>query len=403
MADNSTPNIVWGPSPPPSAPPPPPAAPQIVWGTAPTAPSAPTPGATSSIGAGLGAGFGEFMLGIQQLLGKTLSTSVRSPISSAGNWLQKNAAQGITNLQQQEAPYQSAHPNLTGAGQFGGEMGAAVAPEGLVGDIAPAASWLGRGGQAIKQGVISGAEQYVPGSDYWKQKAKETAANIGGSVAGQQFFEGLGGVGKFMARNNPAAAAHAAVRKITETIAKGEKVGNSSAKDIIDLLNTSHAAGVPMTLMEAGGPNIQALAGHIARTPGAPRAIIQGSFKDRLQGATTRLAASIKKNFNAPDTRRAVQQALTESQRAASAPAYAKAFKPGSMAPLKKQFEKAFYDVSRARKQAEQESNVAEQRVTQAAAKVSRAKMNVYSNSAALREMRAAEADAVAAGSKVIQ
>ena len=79
-----------------------------------------------------------------------------------------------------------------------------------------------------------------------------------------------------------------------------------------------------------------------------------------MKGATTRIAASIKKNFDAPDTRHAVQQALTESQRAASAPAYAKAFKPGSIAPLKKQFEKAFNDVSRARKQAEQESNLAE-------------------------------------------
>ena len=88
-------------------------------------------------------------------------------------------------------------------------------------------------------------------------------------MIGQQFFEGLGGVGKFMARNNPAAAEHYAIRKIAKSIADGEKSGNTQLKDIIDLLNTSHAAGVPMTFH--GGwrkPNIKALAGHVARTPG---------------------------------------------------------------------------------------------------------------------------------------
>ena len=172
MADNSTPNIVWGPSPPPSAPPPPPAAPRI-FGERHLPRHPPQRLVPHHQLAPVSAPvLVKYMLGIQQLLGKTLSTSVRSPISSAGNWLQKNAAQGITNLQQPEAPYQSAHPNLTGAGQFGGEMGAAVAPEGLVGDIAPAASWLGRGGQAIKQGVIAGAEQSVSGSGLLEAKSQ---------------------------------------------------------------------------------------------------------------------------------------------------------------------------------------------------------------------------------------
>src|SRR5271157_4218875 len=119
MADNSTPEIVWGPSPSSSAPAA--DAPQIVWGSA---PSAPKPGDFSSIGAGLGRGFGESMLGIQQLLGKTLSTSIRGPVSSAGNWLQEDAAKGLTNLQQQEAPYQAAHPYLTGGGEMGGQVAA---------------------------------------------------------------------------------------------------------------------------------------------------------------------------------------------------------------------------------------------------------------------------------------
>ena len=368
-------------------------------GAAPSAPPTPTPGVLSSIGAGAGRGFGESMLGLQQLVGKGLSAL---PIAKTpGDWLQQNAVQGIAKLQQQAAPYQAAHPIATGAGDIGSQAAAAIAPESLIGDIAPAAGWLGRLGQAARTGVISGAEQPVSGPDYWTQKAKETAANIAGSMAGGQITEGLGGIAKLFSKSTPESAAHTAVKKIVSTIEKGQKAGYTSAKDIIDLMNTSHAAGVPMTLMEAGDANIRGLAGHIARTPGAPRAIIQGSFKDRLKGSTTRLAASIKRNFDAPDTRRAVQQALTEIQRAASAPAYAQAFKPGSIAPLKTQFEKSFNEVSRARKEAQQQLNQAKQSVTLAAAKVSRAGNDVSSNSAALRELRNAQANAEDAHAKI--
>jgi len=283
-----------------------------------------------------------------------------------------------------------------------------MAPGGLLAKAAPelsmlkpAATWIGRAGQAARTGLVSAAEQPISGPDYWKQKAEETAANVAGSVLGAQFFEGLGGIGRFFSKYKPEAAQHEAVKKIASTIAMDEKHGNSSAKDVIDLMNTSHAAGVPLTLMEAGGANIQGLAGHVARAPGASRAIIKGSFKDRLKGATTRLAASIKKNFDAPDTRRAVHQALTESQRAASAPAYEEAFKPGSIAPLKSQFEKSFNDVSRARTEAKQQLNQANQQITLASAKVSRAGMNVHSNSAALRELRSAQSNAEDAHTKL--
>ena len=68
-------------------------------GAAPSTPPAPTPGVLSSIGAGAGKGFGESMLGLQQLVGKGLS---ELPIAKTpGDWLQQNAAQGIAKLQQQ--------------------------------------------------------------------------------------------------------------------------------------------------------------------------------------------------------------------------------------------------------------------------------------------------------------
>ncbi len=378
------------------------------------------PGILPSIGAGAGAGFGEAALGAQQLLGKALSAAPPGPVrrepnetlpanvAAPVNWLQQNAAQGLAQLQQQEAPYQASHPLAAGAGDIAGQAVAAMAPGGLLSKAAPAAellkpaaTWLGRAGQAARTGLVAGAEQPISGPDYWKQKAEETAANVAGSVAGAQFFEGMGGIGRFFSKYKPEAAQHEAVKKIVSTIAKDEKHGNSYAKDVIDLMNTSHAAGVPLTLMEAGGANVQGLAGHVARAPGASRSIIRESFKNRLKGATTRLAASIKQNFDAPDTRRDVYKALNSSQMQASTPAYAKAFKPGSIAPLKTQFEKSFNEISKSRKEAQKELNVAEKRVTQAAAKVSRARMNVYSNSAALRELRSAQADAEDIAKKV--
>jgi len=407
---------------------------------APSIPSTSPPGNLTSIGAGLGRGFGESMLGAQQLLGKAITPStapkdsaflaeladrlppgetktklsnavsgIQSAASFPGEWLQKNAASGLANLQQQEAPYQAAHPNLTGAGEFGGQAVASMTPEGLAGKLAPAATWLGRAGQAVRQGLVSGAEQPVSGPDYWAQKAKETAANVAGSVAGGQIAEVPRTAANILAKYSPAAVGHHALKSVISAIDQGIESGHVKAQDIIDFFNTTRAAGVPTTLMEAGSHPVQTLAGVAARTPGKPSAIIRGSFEhrtgeDKATGegkVRSRLLASIKRNFDAPGTRRQVEDALTESQFSASRPLYKKLFQPSSVISIVKQFKEPFDQITKKIKDAEKEWKDAEQRFQGAAEKVSRGKTHVYLNSEELQAMEGAKADAEASAKKL--
>jgi hypothetical protein len=146
-------------------------------------------------------------------------------------------------------------------------------------------------------------------------------------------------------------------------------------------------------LLEAGGSNVKSLAGSVARTKGPAKQIIENSFKERLGGARQRLLGSVAKNFNAPETMRQVRGALNESQMRAARPLYEKAFRPGSLAPLKQQFEKAFTESNLAKTEAEKTLTAAQQAVKKAAAKVGRwGKVN-YDHDAAKAELERAEAN----------
>lgn len=104
-------------------------------------PSNDQPGATASLGAGLGAGFGKTVLGAQHWLGRgmravgdavsppetTLSSLItgqpqRGAIARAGDWLIKDAETGRTKLDAENAPYSQANPVINSAGRLGGEI-----------------------------------------------------------------------------------------------------------------------------------------------------------------------------------------------------------------------------------------------------------------------------------------
>jgi len=407
---------------------------------------APKPGILPSIAASAGAGFGEAALGAQQLLGKVLEApTLQAPPSLStlisgqppgqattgvagflnkisdiqnipANWLEQNAAAGLAKLQQQQAPYQAAHPFAAGAGEFGGQAVASFAPEGLLAKLpkaaellSPAETWLGRAGQAARTGLVSGAEQPISGPDYWKQKAKETAANVAGSLVGGQIAEVPRTAAHILSKYSPAAVGHHALKSVISAIDQGIESGHIKAQDIIDFFNTTRAAGVPTTLMEAGGHPVQTLAGVAARTPGKPSAIIRGSFEERTgeekstgeKKVRSRLLAAIKRNFDAPETRREAQEALRESQFAASRPLYQKLFQPSSIVSISKQFKEPFAQITKTIKAAEKEWKVAEKRFQDAAKKVSSGKTHVYLNSDELQAMEGAKADAEASAKKL--
>jgi hypothetical protein len=404
---------------------------QSHWNSLGGAPSAPAPGVGASLAAGAGEGMGRAALGTEQLLGNaltfpTLQNAAGQPATAGipgylnritnvenipGSALKADAARGLAKIDSEAAPYQAAHPIATDVGQIVGSTPAAMIPAGAAGDLATGTTWAERAGLAARVGGTVGAEQPVDpsktGRAYWAAKAKETGENVAGAVALGQGVEGANllssGIGHWMGRNAPDALNYAAARTIAKRVAQDEKGGHPSATDMIELINTAHQQNVPLSLMEVGGPNVRALAGSAARGKGTAKTIISSSFQDRIAGARERMIGSVRSAFNAPQGRRAVSEALSASQRKASEPLYDEALKPGSLAPLEKQFESAFNEASRNKKQATDALAAAKQGLTLAAAKVARAGTNVYSNSAALREMRVAQGaaqdahDAVAA------
>jgi len=83
----------------------------------------------TAIGAGLGKGLGDVVLGAQGLLGKGLQ---KLGADSAGTWLVNDAQAGKNKLAGEVAPYREAHPIATGAGEVGGNIAATLPVGGVL-------------------------------------------------------------------------------------------------------------------------------------------------------------------------------------------------------------------------------------------------------------------------------
>jgi len=158
------------------------------------------PGMLSSLGAGLGHGFGSTMLGVQQLVGRGMqalggigespnltSTITGQPpmnaVGRAGQWLTQDAEHGIANLDQQYAPYSAAHPIVAGTGNVGGQITGTL-PTAFIGPEYAGLSLAGKMGLGAIQGAAGAAMMPVqnPGNDFWTQKAEQ--AGLGGLLGG---------------------------------------------------------------------------------------------------------------------------------------------------------------------------------------------------------------------------
>lgn len=87
------------------------------------APQGEQPGMLASFGAGLGHGFGNTILGAQQLLGHGAQAA---GLDTVGNWLTKDANQGIQRNDAQYAPYSAANPMTAGAGNIAGGVASTI-------------------------------------------------------------------------------------------------------------------------------------------------------------------------------------------------------------------------------------------------------------------------------------
>lgn len=273
-------------------------------------------------------------------------------------------------------------------------------PHDAVGQVINPLNYAVRGAGLLKGGVMgaaSGAMQPVSEDAPWYQRAENAASGAAIGLGLGAAFRGLSAAGRAMldkvAPLGQADRTQAqAVAKILDRFQDDEKGGGPSATAAIAAVNAARARGTPMALADAGGKNVQGLAGSLARTPGAPKSIAEQNARGQMREAGKRLSDIGAEHIASGPTMRQTVDALTAGQKAAAAPLYEKAMQPGSVAPLEKQFEEVFRDTAKEAADAVKELQKAQSAATLAAAKVSRAGNDVYSASAALKEQASARA-----------
>lgn len=165
------------------------------------------PGVLESIAAGIGKGFGSTVLGAQQLLGHGLQSlgssgqgmtdqgkNLLGMVGKAGDWLVNDVNRGISQMDQQYAPYAQAHPIAAGAGNLGGSI-VATAPLAAAAPIAR--TYLGAAGIGAGMGAVAGGLAPVENdhpanstslaagqqpTDFWNEKLKQVG--LGAATGG---------------------------------------------------------------------------------------------------------------------------------------------------------------------------------------------------------------------------
>jgi hypothetical protein len=155
-----------------------------------------------------------------------------------------------------------------------------------------------------------------------KQMAEETGRLVGTLAprlkpAAQQVLNFARGVhGKEL----PEATA---VKRVVSRLQAGAEGGAPTAQDLIDVRATR--AGKPLTLMDVGGHEIEALAGRMSRAQGG-RQIISEFLNKRDFGAGSRIAADIRKHVSKGGSAYESVEALLKARKDAAAPLYKKAY-----------------------------------------------------------------------------
>lgn len=156
-------------------------------------PPASPPGMLASFGAGAGRGFGNTVLGAQELLGKGAQAV---GLNNVGGWLVNDAQQGVKNLSAQNQPYAQANPMTNGAGDIAGGV-VATAPLAALAPAGATATALGRIGTGAAIGGASGlAAPSDPNNQqgYWDQKLGQAGTGAAFGAGGSVLANALGKV-----------------------------------------------------------------------------------------------------------------------------------------------------------------------------------------------------------------
>ena len=210
---------------------------------------------------------------------------------------------------------------------------------------------MGRIVSAITQGGIaggvSGAVQPTTGEDRTTEKGIQITEGMGAGAVLGGIFSTAGAathkVGEWLARQYPDSLLDKSVHAILRAIKQDEKSGGPSAADAIKLVKEAgkarEANRKPMTLADVGGENVKGLAGQVGRPPGAARGFIRSFLEKRDEAAAKRIEKDISRFISGGPSVFEATDMLVSARRAASTPAYEKAFDlQGVWSPRLQQF-----------------------------------------------------------------
>jgi hypothetical protein len=220
---------------------------------------------------------------------------------------------------------------IEAAGQALGRGAAAVAPA--------IPSLLRQTGTGFVGGAIGGGAEGASTSDW--QSPGDVAKDIGvGAAAGGAAGAVLPTAGALAGRMiSPLARAIApslavpqqATRVIAGRLGSDVEAGGADVP-ALQAAVAGIPAGKPMGLVDVADPNVQALAGNVARQPGAGRTIALNAFGDRTSEAAGRIIDDINQGIT-PTTEFQARNQLLAQRQADAAPAYAKAYAAPALNP----------------------------------------------------------------------
>lgn len=177
---------------------------------------------------------------------------------------------------------------------------------------------------AIVAGATGGALQPATSEDFGSEKAGQIAmgGTAGGvlGVAGKGLSMGVRALGDYLAREFPENVATQAIDKILKRFGQDAKAGGLTAQQALDVVNEANGRGTPLNLADVGGENVRALAGNVAREPGASRNIATTSLNARDRGAAQRLGRDINEYVHGGPSMERTTGALLEARSAEARP-----------------------------------------------------------------------------------
>lgn len=304
--------------------------------------------------------------------------------------------QAITMYRGAKQDYQQQNPVLAPALEIGGGLASGVAGGGAlkaVGLGLPAAtSTTGRLAQSAATGAgFGGVYGFNEGEGGVgsRLEAAGKGAGLGGFVGGLAVpaaagaSKALNWVGQRIA--DTATGVTPAVRRMGKAVA--DDFG--SLPEGVRQMRQTLTAHPDLSLVDAGGMNVQRLARGAAAVPGRATQLADEFVSGRAAGRGERLQEAVMQHLGDGNDYHAVRDALFKTRAQEAAPLYERAFAGGSIAPLETQFQNQFAQATAGAAQAQAEAQAAQRAPLLAQARKSTTS-DVYSLNQVLAEERAA-------------